>query len=159
MINFNRIETDIFIGSGPQTSVDVNRLTQMKINAVVSLQSDSDFKTHKIDWDKLYSNYLHNKIIVHRFPIIDFDETDLGNRLAQPVKALNKLLINNHRVYVHCNAGICRAPATVLGYLCHYRGMTIDHGIEYIRKNRPQANPYVGAVKKVLSELKASTSD
>ncbi len=154
MINFNRIEADIFIGSGPQTSVDVSRLTQMKINAVVSLQSNSDFKTHKIDWDKLYRNYLHNKIVVHRFPIIDFDEADLGNRLAQPVKALNKLLINNHRVYVHCNAGICRAPATVLGYLCHYRGMTIEQGIEYIRKNRPQVNPYVSAVKKVLSELK-----
>ena len=42
MINFSRLEENIFIGSAPQSSVDSARLKQMKITAVVSLQSDAD---------------------------------------------------------------------------------------------------------------------
>lgn len=153
MLNFGRIEGDIFIGNAPQNSVDVARLKQMKITAVVSLQSDQDFKTHRIDWPKLQSAYQYNDIAIQRFPIIDFDEVDLGNRLTEPVQALHALLTVGHRVYVHCNAGVCRAPATVLGYLCHYRGMEIEQGLDYIRRNRPQANPYVSAVQKALNKL------
>jgi len=155
MINFDRIEENIFLGSAPQTSVDVARLKQMKITAVLSLQSDADFSSHRIDWNKLQSNYQYNEITVQRFAIIDFDESDLGNKLADPVKALNALLAVGHRVYVHCNAGVCRAPATVLGYLCHYRGMDIDEGLEYLRRSRPKVHPYISAVEKALIELKA----
>ena len=54
---------------------------------------------------------------------------------------------------MHCNAGICRAPATVLGYLCHFRGLSLEDGLAYIRENRPQANPYTGAVSKALRQL------
>lgn len=153
MINFSRLEQNIFIGSAPQNSVDASRLKQMKITAVLSLQSDGDFKSHQIDWKKLQSAYQYNDITVQRFPIIDFDENDLGNKLADPVHALNALLAVGHRVYVHCNAGVCRAPATVLGYLCHYRDMNIDDGLEYIRSQRPQAHPYIGAVEIALKKL------
>ncbi len=154
MINFDRIEPNIFLGSAPQNSIDVARLKQMKITAILSLQSDGDFKSHRIDWKKLQSAYQYNQITVQRFAIIDFDESDLGNKLAEPVKALNSLLSVGHRVYVHCNAGICRAPATVLGYLCHYRDMSIDEGLEYLRCRRPQVHPYLSAVENALNNLK-----
>jgi atypical dual specificity phosphatase len=153
MINFGRIEPEIFLGSTPQTSVDVSRLKQIKITAVLSLQSDSDFVTHRIDWNKLQSAYQYNDISVHRFPIVDFDEKDLGEKLAEPIKALKSLLTVGHRVYVHCNAGVCRAPATVLGYLCYARGMSLERGLDYIRRNRPQANPYQSAVLRALQQL------
>lgn len=158
MINFSRLEENIFIGSAPQSSVDSARLKQMKITAVVSLQSDADLKSHRIDWKKLQSAYQYNDIVVQRFPVVDFDELDLGNKLADPVQALNSLLELGHRVYVHCNAGVCRAPATVLGYLCHYRGMEIEAGLEYIRSQRPQAHPYISAVEKALMTLSDQAS-
>jgi len=153
MINFGPIETNIYIGNAPQTAVDVSRLNQMAVTAVLSLQSDQDFKNYRIDIDELQNAYNANDILFQRFPIIDFDEQDLGKKLAQPVQALHRLLEAEHRIYVHCNAGVCRAPATVLGYLCHYRGMGIEQGLAYIRENRPQANPYIRAVEKALNEL------
>jgi len=155
MINFNRIDPDIFVGSAPQNKVDVERLKHMGITAVLSLQSDADLESYRIDWSKLLSAYQYSDIVAQRFPITDFDEVDLGNKLAQPVKTLNSLLKVGHRAYVHCNAGICRAPATVLGYFCHYRGMDYSQGLDYIRANRPQANPYKRAVEKALEELSA----
>ena len=154
MINFDSIEDNIFLGSAPQSSVDAARLKQMKVTAVLSLQSDADFKSHRIDWKKLQSAYQYNDITIQRFAIIDFDENDLAEKLAEPVKALNTLLAVGHRVYVHCNAGICRAPATVLAYFCHYRGMSIEEGLDYLRQSRPRVHPYIGAVEKALAQLK-----
>jgi len=159
MINFSRLEENIFIGSAPQTTVDADRLKQMKITAVLSLQSDADFKSHRINWKKLQSAYQYNDITVQRFQIIDFDETDLGNKLTDPVQALNSMLSLGHRVYVHCNAGVCRAPATVLGYLCHFRNMGIDEGLSYIRTQRPQAHPYISAVQKALLKLSEASKN
>jgi atypical dual specificity phosphatase len=156
MIDFDQIETDIFIGSAPQSSVDVARLKQIKVTAVLSLQSDADFKYHRIDWKKLQSAYQASEMEVQRFSIVDFDEIDLGNKLAEPVQALNDLRAEGHRVYVHCNAGICRAPATVLTYLCHYQGMSIAQGLEHLRRSRPKVNPYISAVEKALIKLKAN---
>ena len=145
MINFNQIEPNLFIGSAPSTHVDLTRLLPLKITSVLSLQSDHDFKSHRINWPKLESAYRYNNIQVHRFPILDFDETDLGDRLAEPITQLHTLLNDGHCVYVHCNAGICRAPATVLGYLCHFRGMSLDEGLAFLRTKRPHMNPYKGA--------------
>ena len=156
MINFDRIENNIFIGTAPQNDVDVTRLAKMKITAVVSLQSDHDLAGLRINWKKLQSNYQDNNISIQRFPIIDFDEVDLGNRLAEPIQALNALLAVGHRVYVHCNAGICRAPATVLGYLCHYKGMDVKEGLRYIRENRPQVHPYINSVERALKRLQTT---
>lgn len=153
MINFSRLEPEIFIGSAPQSSVDVARLKQMRITAVLSLQSDADFKSHRIDWKKLQAAYAYNDIVIERFPVIDFDERDLGQKLPEPVHALNALFAVGHRIYVHCNAGICRAPATVLTYLCHYRGMNVDEGLTYLREARPQVHPYLSAVETALDAL------
>ncbi len=159
MINFGRVDKNIFVGNAPQTSVDVARLQQMKITSVVSLQSDDDIISHQIDWPKLKRAYDYNNIVVHRFPIIDFDEHDLGQRLPDPVTMLDKLLSVEHRVYVHCNAGVCRAPATVLTYLCHYQGLSLEQGLDKIRSERPQANPYIGAVERALNELGSKTEE
>lgn len=153
MINFDLVEPGIFIGSAPQSSVDVARLKQLKITAVISLQSDEDLKVRKIDWSKLETAYNHNDIVVNRFPINDFDEEDLGNRVVEPIKLINELKEAKHKIYVHCNAGVCRAPAAVLGYLCHYQGMSYEAGLGQIRIARPIANPYKNAVKKALSVL------
>jgi len=153
MINFDRVDDALFIGSAPQTSVDVARLVQMKVTAVLSLQSDADLNAYRMDGGKLQTVYEQNSVHFQRFPIIDFDEQDLGQKLPQPVNALRRLLEHGHQVYVHCNAGICRAPATVLTYLCHNKGMTIAQGLAFIRRQRPQANPYVGAVERALTEL------
>lgn len=152
MINFSRIDENIFVGSSPASAVDVGRLATAKITAVINLQSDEDLKQRKIDWQKLVETYQHSNIVAKRFPIKDFSESDLAEKLAEPVAFLKVFLDAGHRVYVHCNAGICRAPATVIGYLCLHQAMTIDQALEHLRSNRPQVNPYVGAIEAFLAK-------
>lgn len=153
MINFDLVEPGVFVGSSPQSEIDVERLKQLKITAVINLQSDEDLKVRNIDWADLAASYLKHDIVVDRFPINDFDEFDLGSKVAAPIKRLNELLKVKHKVYVHCNSGICRAPATVLGYLCHYQDMTIESGLRQLQIARPVVSPYRRAVEKALVEL------
>ena len=154
MINFDPIEPNIFIGSCPQNTIDVDRLHKLRVTAVLSLQTEQDFKYHNIDWAGLQRDYEQCGIYVQRFPIADFNEKDLGERVAEPIKELNNLLNVGHRVYVHCTAGICRASATVIGYLCHYKGMQPQEALTYVRDKRPVVNPYMKAVEKALQTLK-----
>ena len=155
MINFDPIEPNIIIGSCPHNTIDVDRLHRMlRVTAILSLQTEDDFKYHKIDWPAMEQDYDKCGIYVQRFPIADFNEQDLGERVSEPIKALNDLLNAGHKVYVHCNAGVCRASATVVGYLCHYKGMEPQEALAYVRERRPIANPYMRAVEKALEKLK-----
>ena len=52
-----------------------------------------------------------------RVPARDFDEDDLRQNLPQCVAALDQLLTAGNTVYVHCTAGMGRAPSTVIAYL------------------------------------------
>jgi atypical dual specificity phosphatase len=71
----------------------------------------------------------------------------MARSIKVPVDALNGLLSAGKRVYVHCTAGICRAPGTVVGYLHKYRGMSLEGALELVKLNRTIANPYMEALK------------
>lgn len=153
MINFDLVEPKVFVGSSPQSDIDVERLAQLKITAVINLQSDDDLKARNINWTDLQTAYQQYGMVVERFPINDFDEADLGNKVAEPIERLDAFLQDGHRVYVHCNSGICRAPAVVLGYLCHYQDMSINAGLQQLHIARPIVSPYRSAVEKALEHL------
>ena len=40
-------------------------------------------------------------------------------------------------ILVHCAAGVERSPLTVVWYLMHYEGMTMDGAYEFVRTRRP----------------------
>jgi len=152
MINFDLIQAKIYVGSGPSKQ-DVAQLKQLRVSALISLQSDEDLQERNIDWEAIQNWYLDNDITVQRYPILDFDETDMETKLGQPIIALQKLLSEGHTVYIHCNTGVCRAPAVVLGYLCHYEGMSIEAALRQIQIARPIASPFRSAVRKAVSAL------
>ena len=91
MINFGPVESHLFVGNTPQSEVDVARLKQLGVSAVLSLQSDQDFKAYRINWKKLLAAYQRHDIVVQRFPVIDFNERDLGNKVAEAAQALHQL--------------------------------------------------------------------
>lgn len=153
MINFDLIQARVYVGSGPAAEEDLARLKEMKVSSVISLQTDEDLTSRNVNWEQLQSWYQSSDIYVARFPINDFDETDLAQKIAQPIRALNQLLSDSHRVYIHCNTGICRAPAVVLGYLCHYEGMTMEAALRQIQIARPIASPYRTAVRNALESM------
>lgn len=65
--------------------------------------------------------YASKNITPVHFPIHDFNEGDLTSKLYEGAQILNEMINDKGlQVYVHCTAGMGRAPACVLVYLCLY---------------------------------------
>ena len=155
MINFDLIQSGVIVGSALSPLEDVLHLKRLNVTAVICLQSDEELKERDVDLAEIQSWYSDNNIVMHHFPINDFDEVDMTKKIGEPINTLNTLLSDKQKVYVHCNAGICRAPAVVLGYLCHHEGMNFGEALRQIQIARPIASPFRTAVKNASQELSA----
>ena len=89
------------------------------------------------------------------YPIHDFNQNDLIMKLFNGAKMLNQMINeDNLDVYVHCTAGMGRAPATVLVYLCLYRGFEPEQADLFVKSYRKVSVPNMFAVKTVVSRHK-----
>jgi len=71
--------------------------------------------------------YSANGITPIHYPIHDFNEEDLKSKLYKGACILDDMINKQGlKVYVHCTAGMGRAPANVLVYLCLFKGMEPD---------------------------------
>lgn len=141
MINFSRIQDNLFVGTCPTGNLDLRRLRQASVSAVLNLQSDQDFTTLSIDWPQLERLYFELGIAVYRVPMIDFDEADIARLLPQAVGSLDAALSAGHRVYLHCTAGQERSPTTAVAWLCWRAGLSLDQALDKVRLARP-SRPY-----------------
>jgi protein-tyrosine phosphatase len=148
MINFDRIHGNLFVGTCPSSEIDVRRLTQAGISAVVNLQSDQDFSVRSIDWPDLEQRYYQSGIMPYRIPMIDFDEADIERLLPQATRVLATALEAGHRVYLHCTAGRERSPTTAVAWLAWYGGMSLEQALKTVRDAR-KTNPYEGILKRL----------
>lgn len=156
MINLTLINPEIFIGTYPQNYVDLERLQSgPKISAVLNLQTDADFKALRVNWPKIRQGYEDRNMRYERWPITDFSPEDLELRLEGAVNVLRELISVGHRVYVHCTAGVGRAPATVIGYLAWHKGMDLDEAYIMVKRLRA-CDPYIDVIRSVHTARSSS---
>ena len=149
MINLSRINPQLYIGTYPQNPVDLDRLKSgPKITAVLNLQTDDDFIALGIDWQKIEKGYLERDMLCQRWPITDFSPANLEQKLEVAATLLDRLISVGHRVYVHCTAGVGRAPAAVIGYLVWHQNMGLDEAYCFVREQRA-CDPYIDAIRSV----------
>ena len=86
------------------------------------MQTFGDLNFRGVKQDVMMQYYKAKGIDAVHFPIEDFNEHDLTSKLFEAAKILNDM-INRKKlnVYVHCTAGMGRAPASVLSYLCIFK--------------------------------------
>lgn len=147
MINFDLITKTLYVGTYPQNAVDIDRLYGgARVTAVLNLQSDPDMQSLRINWSKLKQHYDKREIVVYRHPILDFDPGDLSRRLREAVDRVGELEAVGHRIYIHCTAGVGRAPAVAVGHLAWNLGWDLDSAYEFVRSRRI-CDPYIEAIR------------
>ena len=115
-------DTKIFIGPYPQLEEDTQLMKESGITGVFNVQTDADIEHRGINWPRMQGYYKERNIEAIHFPIQDFNEEDLTARLFEGAKCLDDMINRQGlKVYVHCTAGMGRAPATVLVYLCLFK--------------------------------------
>ena len=141
-LNWGNITPEIIIGTCPISNDDLKYIySKTCVSAVLSLQHYDCLSYWHIDFDDMLrtANKLNIKML--RCPIKDFDVPDMRKKLPQAVSSLNKLISKGHKTYVHCTAGMGRAPLTVLAYLIWIKELSPKDAIRTILEGRPEAVP------------------
>ena len=143
---------NLFVGTCPTTSDEIETLQKRGITAVLNLQSDDDFQIHGIDWDGLWASYLARGFEVRRVPITDFDDEDLRDELPEAVRVLTELLQGGHKVFVHCNTGVNRSPSVVICLLHWIEGWELEEAVKQVQGYHP-CSPVMEVVLKAARGL------
>eukprot|EP00178_Gracilaria_changii_P009315 TRINITY_DN272_c0_g1_i1.p1 TRINITY_DN272_c0_g1~~TRINITY_DN272_c0_g1_i1.p1 ORF type:complete len:539 (-),score=101.62 TRINITY_DN272_c0_g1_i1:1218-2834(-) len=149
---FDEVPPNMFIGPYPQSVDDVDKMARAGVTAVFNVQTDEDFKHRAIQWPLLLQRYAHHDIKVVRHQIRDFDRDSLRARLKSATRALERLINEGRKVYIHCTAGMGRAPACAVSYLCWVKGMKLEDAVAFVKKHRTVAVPNVPVLRDALKE-------
>jgi hypothetical protein len=155
-LNWGQITDRIVIGTCPVTPGDLRRIhIEAGATGVLSLQHDDCLAYWGVHYAAMLRAGKALGLTMARCPIRDFDAGDMRKHLPAAVAMLSDMLGHGLRVYVHCTAGMGRAPTVVLGYLSLVEGYSADDAIRTILKGRPEAVPAWEAYYGGLEDLVA----
>ena len=106
------------------------------ITAVHNLQDDDDLRMNGLDNRELSAEYVAHGIGYVRTPIQDGSADAMAERLEVALHDLHDLVGSGSRVYLHCNAGMNRAPTLAIAFLRAYRQMSLEEAMKLVKKNR-----------------------
>ncbi|KAJ3681897.1 hypothetical protein LUZ60_014470 [Juncus effusus] len=161
-MNYNFIRPDLIVGSCLQTPLDVDKLRKIGVKTIFCLQQDPDLDYFGVDICAIQQYALQCGDIEHcRAEIRDFDAFDLRVRLPLVVSKLHKLVKKNGGVtYIHCTAGMGRAPATAVAYMFWILGYRLNEAYEQLLSKRhcfPKLDAIKAATCDILTGLSKST--
>ncbi|KAK9714375.1 hypothetical protein RND81_06G089600 [Saponaria officinalis] len=158
-INYNFIRPDLIVGSCLQSPEDVDKLRKIGVRTVFCLQQDPDLQYFGVDIDAIQKYAQSCSDIEHiRAEIRDFDGFDLRTRLPAVVGILHKAINRNGGVaYIHCTAGMGRAPAVALAYMYWVQGYGLNEAHKLLLSKRaccPKLESIKSATADILTGLK-----
>ncbi|KAF8072853.1 DSP4 [Scenedesmus sp. PABB004] len=153
-INYNFVLPDLIVGSCLQGPADVDRLAaEAGVTTVFSLQEDCDMEYFGIDVAAIQARCKEVGVAHVRFPVRDFDPFDLRLKLPKAVARLAKAHNPRHGVaYIHCTAGLGRAPATALAYMYWLRGWQLPEALQALTSVRT-CSPRIESIRAATADL------
>jgi protein-tyrosine phosphatase len=132
----SEIVHELLVGEYPRGD-DVEWLkNEHGITAVHNLQDDEDLSVNGLDIAALRDKYERNGIKLVRTPIQDGSSDEMAARLKAALDDLHSLVGGKERVYLHCNAGLNRAPTLAIAYLRAHRGMSLNEALAHVKARR-----------------------
>jgi atypical dual specificity phosphatase len=152
-LDCNEIITDrLWVGSHLRPE-DVKQLKLMDITTVISLQNEKDMAGEGISTKKLFKAFGEADIKFRQVAIKDFDKDDLRQNLPQCVAEIEAALQPRAaRVYLHCTAGMNRAPTVAAAYMMRSQGMPAQDAYDYIVARR-YCRPYLDVLQEYAASL------
>ena len=106
------------------------------VSAVVSLQDDADIASKGLTVRALERAYRVHDLAFHRIPVPDCDNDVLAAQVNRTVGLLHALASAGARVYLHCNAGMNRAPTMAIAYLHTHGGLSLPEARDFVKARR-----------------------
>ena len=126
ILSFSRVTPELYVG--PQFKLGgKRRLERAGIQYCVNMRVEFDDAEHGLD----LANYCHLPTVDNTPPTME----DMDKGVAFITHAVD----NGGKVYIHCSAGVGRAPTMAVAYLLS-KGHTLDEAVSMIRRVRPFIN-------------------
>lgn len=123
VLRFSKVTPSLYVGSQYRKPGKL-LLAEKGIDAVVNLRIEFDDAAHGLA-PELYC-YL---------PAID-DQAPTLEQLDEGVRFIKSVIGSGKKVYIHCGAGVGRAPTMAAAYLLS-TGMSLEDSLNLIRQARP----------------------
>jgi len=155
-MNYAYLTDDVIIGSCLQTPSDVDKLVEKEgVTTILCLQEDVNLDYFSVDIAAIQRQCEQRGDVRHvRCPVRDFDPMDLRRQLPKVVA----MICQQHnpeefeKIYIHCTAGLGRAPAVALAYMFWCREWTLEAANHRLQKVRP-CGPKLHAIRQATCDL------
>ena len=145
-------DKNIYIGDCPQTLNDINELKNRNINAILNLQSENEINSRQINKELINNEAEKNSIEIVNFPIDEFSNEDLINKLKEAGDKLRELVKEGDIVFVHCGDGMNRSACTIIIYLILYEKFTLEQARDYVKQYHNVICPNYKALNAVVEK-------
>jgi protein-tyrosine phosphatase len=126
ILSYSRVTPELYVG--PQFKMSgKRRLERAGIHYCVNMRVEFDDAEHGLD----LANYCH-------LPTVD-DTPPSMEDMDKGVAFITDAVGNGGKVYIHCSAGVGRAPTMAVAYLLS-KGHTLDEAVSMIKRVRPFIN-------------------
>ncbi|KAI8564351.1 hypothetical protein RHMOL_Rhmol03G0174100 [Rhododendron molle] len=138
-MNYTLITDSLIVGSQPQKPEDIDHLRKEEdVAYILNLQQDKDIEYWGIDLQSIVKRCRDCQIRHMRRPAKDFDPDSLRNGLPKAVSSLEWAISEGKgKVYVHCTAGLGRAPAVAIAYMFWFCDMDLNTAYDTLTSTRP----------------------
>ncbi|XP_027338792.1 phosphoglucan phosphatase LSF2, chloroplastic [Abrus precatorius] len=138
-MNYTLITDYLVVGSQPQKPDDIDHLKKEEgVAYILNLQQDKDIEYWGIDLQSIIRRCGELEISHMMRPAKDFDPDSLRSELPKAVSSLEWAISEGKgRVYVHCTAGLGRAPAVAIAYLFWFCDMNLNTAYDMLTSKRP----------------------
>ena len=148
MPDYSIIKNGIFIGNvhsviGNYSTNDDDILSEINIKVVISALTEEEYEDYMIG-----EQDFHN-IEWHRLVVDDDKDEKISQYFFEVHNIINKALVENKNVIVHCAAGISRSSSLVIAYLMIENRWSYEEAYNYVRSKRSIINPNIGFVKQL----------
>jgi len=154
-MNYAYVLPDLIVGSCLQTPADAEKLKEEGVGVIFCLQQDPDLAYFGVDLSAIQERVKELDGITHyRCQIRDFDPFDLRMRLPIAVAQLHKAVEASRgtTAYIHCTAGLGRAPGVALAYMYWLRGISLKEANVLLQKVR-RCHPKLESIRAATADL------
>ncbi|XP_013815949.2 dual specificity protein phosphatase 19 [Apteryx mantelli] len=119
-------------------------------DAAHDLETMKKYKvTHVLNVAYGVQNAFLDDFIYKSISILDLPETDITSYFPECFEFIEKAKIQDGVVLVHCNAGVSRAAAIVIGFLMNSEGLSFARAFSLVKNARPAACPNPGFMEQL----------
>eukprot|EP00850_Spirogloea_muscicola_P015325 SM000116S24246 [mRNA] locus=s116:381579:383045:+ [translate_table: standard] len=134
---YTPITNNIIVGSQPQNIEDIEQLHREGVKVILNLQQDKDIAYWGTDFNAILRKCEELGIRHVRRPAKDFDPHSLRHELPGAVGVVDHHVSKGEKVYIHCTAGLGRAPAVAIAYLFWFQDMDMGTAYHFLTSKRP----------------------